>query len=119
MDTVFIKGLELVTTIGVYDWEKRVRQVLYVDLDIGYDNRCPAEEDDLARALNYAAVSERLLAFSAQSSFELIETLAEALAELVLAEFPADSVKLMLHKPYAVVAAQDVGVSIQRYRRDQ
>src|SRR5690554_7539259 len=83
LDNVFIEGLEVDTVIGVYDWEREIRQCLRLDLVCAWDNRRPAEGDDLAQALDYAALAERIQAFAAQTRFQLVETFAERLAALL------------------------------------
>ncbi|WP_285960164.1 dihydroneopterin aldolase [Pseudomonas tohonis] len=114
MDTVFIEGLEVDTVIGAYDWERSIRQCLRLDLQMGWDNRPAAAGDELAHALDYASVSQRIQAFAAESQFQLVETFAERLVALLMAEFQIPWVRLKLHKPGAVSAASSVGVEIER-----
>ena len=114
MDKVFIEGLEVDTLIGAYDWERGIRQCLRLDLQMGWDNRPAAAGDELAHALDYASVSQRIQAFAAESRFELVETFAERLVALLMAEFQIPWVRLKLHKPGAVPAASSVGVEIER-----
>ena len=114
MDKVFIEGLEIEALIGIYDWERRIRQVLRFDLEMAFDNRVPAASDDIADTLDYKAVSKRLVAFVSASSFGLVETLAERCAEIVLEEFGVHWLRLKLSKPGAVRGAQAVGVIIER-----
>ncbi len=114
MDTVFIEQLEVHAQIGIYDWEKRIRQPLWFDIEMSFDNRIPADSDDIADTLDYKAVSKRLVAYVEASGFGLVETLAERVAELILREFPVRQVKLKLSKPGAVRGARAVGVSIMR-----
>ncbi|MHC5350897.1 dihydroneopterin aldolase [Metapseudomonas furukawaii] len=114
MDMVFIEGLEVDTVIGAYDWERSIRQCLRLDLQFGWDNRPAAEGDDLEKALDYATVSQRIQAFAAESQFLLVETFAERLVALLMAEFNIPWVRLKLHKPGAVPAASSVGVEIER-----
>ena len=83
MDKVFIEGLEIDALIGIYDWERRIRQTLRFDLEMGFDNRRPAASDDIADTLNYKAVSKRIEQFVRESDFGLVETLAERIAEIV------------------------------------
>ncbi|HHW4683415.1 MAG TPA: dihydroneopterin aldolase, partial [Xylella sp.] len=87
MDKVFIEGLEIDALIGIYDWERRVRQVLCFDLEMGFDNRVPAASDNIVDTLNYKAISERLIEVVQQSDYGLVETLAEHCAAVLLAEF--------------------------------
>ena len=114
MDRVFIRELRVDTVIGVYDWERLIRQTVVLDLEMATDNRRAAASDQVEDALDYASVSERLIAFIEDSEFQLIETLAEQAAELVLKEFSVPWLRLRLSKPGAVSAARDVGVLIER-----
>jgi dihydroneopterin aldolase len=116
MDKVFIEGLEIPTVIGIYDWERKIRQPLVFDVELGFDNRVPAASDAIADTLDYKAVSKRLIAFVSESSFQLVETLAERCAELILAEFPVRHLRIKLSKPGAVRGAKAVGVIIERSR---
>ena len=117
MDIVFITGLRADTVIGVYDWERRIRQTVVLDLELASDNRRAAASDGIGDALDYAAISARLLSFIEESEFQLIETLAEQVAALVLAEFAVPWLRLRLAKPGAVAEARDVGVLIERGER--
>ncbi|WP_116368299.1 dihydroneopterin aldolase [Parahaliea mediterranea] len=117
MDTVFIRELALETVIGVYDWERGVRQTLLLDLDMAWDNRPAAAGDDLQHALDYAAVSACIASFMGAQQFQLIETAAEQIAALVRSEFGVPWLRLRLCKPGAVAAARDVGVLIERGER--
>jgi len=117
MDTVFIEGLEIEALIGIYDWERRIRQPLVFDLQMGFDNRVPAASDDIEDTLNYKAVSKRLIDYVSASDFGLVETLAERCAAIVIEEFNVDWVRLKLSKPGAVRGARAVGVQIERTRQ--
>ncbi len=115
MDTVFIAGLEVDTVIGAYDWERNMRQCLQLDLCLGWDNSAAAAGDDLSKALDYAAVSARVQVFAEGAQFILVETFAERLAELLMAEFQIPWLRIKLTKPGAVPAAVGgVGVEIER-----
>lgn len=116
MDKVFIEGLEIDALIGIYDWERRIRQTLRFDLEMGFDNRKPAGSDDIADTLNYKAVSKRLEQYVRASDFGLVETLAEGCAKIVLEEFNVHWLRLKLSKPGAVRGAVAVGVIIERSR---
>lgn len=116
MDHVFIEGLEIEALIGIYDWERRIRQTLVFDLEMAFDNRIPAASDDIGDTLNYKAVSKRLVEYVSQSDFGLVETLAERCAEIVLSEFKVERLRLKLSKPGAVRGARAVGVVIERSR---
>ena len=116
MDKVFIEGLEIDALIGIYDWERRIRQTLRFDLEMGFDNRKPASSDNIEDTLNYKAVSRRLVGFVSQSDYGLVETLAERCAQIVLDEFDVQWLRLKLSKPGAVRGARAVGVVIERSR---
>jgi len=113
-DCVFIEGLVIETVIGIYDWERKIRQPLRFDIEMAFDNRVPAASDDIADTLDYKAVSKRLIAFVTASSFGLVETLAERCAALIIDEFGVARVDLKLSKPGAVRGADSVGVRIRR-----
>jgi len=115
-DIVFIEGLQVDALIGVHDWERHAPRPLLLDLELGFDNRVPAASDRLADTLDYDAISRRLREYAAQTAFELVETLAERCAELLLQEFAASRVRLRLSKPGAVEHARAVGVLIERRR---
>ena len=90
MDKVFISGLEVLCTIGAYDWEKAIKQKLIFDLEMDYNTRPAGEQDDL------------------------VETMAERVAALILQEFAVPRVRVRVTKPAAVAAARGVGVEIVR-----
>jgi dihydroneopterin aldolase len=114
MDKVFIEGLEVEVLIGIYDWERRIRQPLVFDIEMAFDNRVPAASDAIGDTLDYKAVSKRIAAYAADSDFGLVETLAERCAAIVLEEFGVSEVRLRLSKPGAVRGARNVGVEIVR-----
>ena len=114
VDKVFIEGLRADTTIGVFDWERRIKQSLYIDLEMAFDNRPAAKSDDLNDTLNYKAVSDRVVAFIEQSEYQLIETVAEKACELLQQEFSIPWIKLTLSKPGALPNARNVGLCIER-----
>jgi len=114
MDRVVIEQLQVFATIGVYEWEKQIRQKLLFDLEMAHDNRPAAGGDDLRLALDYAAVAEVITEFAQSHRFELIETMAEQVAVLLMARFDIPWLRLKLSKPGAVVNAASVGVIIER-----
>ncbi|MGQ4878825.1 dihydroneopterin aldolase [Billgrantia sp. LNSP4103-1] len=117
MDCVLIESLELETVIGVYDWERTIRQRLTLDLELASDIRPAAANDDLAETLDYAAISQRIARFADEHDFALVETFAERLAQLLMNEFAVPWLRLTLRKPGAVPAAASVGVRIERGTR--
>ncbi|QYZ66804.1 MAG: dihydroneopterin aldolase [Gammaproteobacteria bacterium (ex Lamellibrachia satsuma)] len=118
MDIVFIRKLRIETVIGIYDWEREIRQPVVIDLEMGADIARAAESDHIDDTLDYKAVSKRLIQFVEESQFQLVETLAERCADIVLDEFEVPWVRLTMNKIGAVSAARDVGVIIERGSRD-
>ena len=114
MDIIFIEDLRIETIIGIYDWEREIRQVIAIDLEMAMDNAKPASTENIDDALNYKAVAKRLIQFVGESEFQLVETLAERIAEIVLKEFDVPWLKLKLSKPGAVTGSKSVGVIIER-----
>jgi len=114
MDVVFIEDLRIETVIGIYDWERKIKQVVAFDLEMAFDNRKPAASDRIEDTLDYKAVSKRLIAFVESAHFELVETLAERCAEVVQHEFGVSWLRLKLSKPGAVTGSKAVGVIIER-----
>ncbi len=114
MDKVFIEALEIDCVIGIYDWERSIRQPVQLDIEMEFDNRVPAASDQIADTLDYKAVSKRLIQFVGDSSYGLVETLAENCAHIILEEFGVRRVHLKLSKLGAVRGARAVGVIIER-----
>jgi dihydroneopterin aldolase len=117
MDIVFLRGLKIETVIGIYDWERKIRQSVVLDLEMGSDVGSAAASDRIEDALNYKAVAKRLIGFVEQSQFQLVETLAEQCAGIIRQEFGVPWVRLTLNKVGAVSGARDVGVIIERGQR--
>jgi dihydroneopterin aldolase len=114
MDRVFIEDLNVQTVIGIYDWEREIKQVVSLDLEMEFNITRAAETDSINDTLDYKAVSKRLIRFIEDSEFQLVEALAERCAAIVLAEFPVTWLRLKLGKPGAVRGSSAVGVIIER-----
>ena len=114
MDKVFIENLTVETVIGIYDWEREIRQAVSLDLEMDFDIAAAAASDAIEDTLDYKAVAKRLIHFIEKSEFQLVEALAEHCASIVLSEFPVSHVKLKLSKPGAVRGSSAVGVIIER-----
>jgi dihydroneopterin aldolase len=114
MDKIFLRDLTTAAIIGFYDWERKVKQTLVIDLDVATDVAATATHDNIERTLNYKAVAKRVLAFVGDSQYRLIETLAEELAQALLKEFSLPWLRLVVHKPGAIRHSRDVGVEIER-----
>ena len=116
MDKIFIHALKTETIIGIFDWERQVRQTVLVDIEISADIRKAALTDSIDDTLNYKRIAKSVLAFVEASQFHLVETLAEHLAMLVLEEFGVAWVSIILSKPGAIRSSRDVGVALERDR---
>ncbi|MGV6827613.1 MAG: dihydroneopterin aldolase [bacterium] len=114
MDIVFIRELQAETVIGIYDWEREIRQKVVLDIDMAADVKRAADSDLIQDAVDYKTVSKRLIGFIEDSEFQLVETLAERCADILLDEFNIPWVRLKLNKRGALSAATDVGVIIER-----
>lgn len=117
MDIVFLTDLRVDTVIGIYDWEREIRQTVAIDLEMGTDISRAAATDDIEFTVNYKSISDRLREFVENSSYGLIESMAEKIASIVLDEFSVPWVRVTLHKPGAISGAKDVGVIIERGKR--
>jgi len=117
MDTIFLRDMKVETVIGIWEWERKIRQTVSIDLDMSADIRKAAASDSVEDTLNYKSVAKRLQAFVGDSSFQLVETLAEKIATIVLEEFAVAWVRVRLSKPGAIRGAKDVGVLIERGSR--
>lgn len=114
MDTVFLRALHTTPVIGIYDWEREIRQDVYIDLTMATDISKAGDTDDIAYTLNYKSISDRIIEFANNSSYGLIEALAENIAKIVRGEFDVQWVRVTVHKPGAIEAAEDLGVTIER-----
>ncbi len=114
MDIVYIRDLKIETVIGIYDWEREIKQTVSLDLEMAHDIRRAASTDNIEDTLNYKAVAKRLIAFIGGSEFLLVETMAERCADIIRTEFGVPWLRLRLGKPGAVRGSQDVGVIIER-----
>jgi dihydroneopterin aldolase len=116
MDKIFIHALKTEAIIGIFDWERQVKQTVLVDIEISADVRKAALSDAIDDTLNYKRVAKRVLSFVEGSSFHLVETLAEHIAMLMLEEFGIAWVRISLSKPGAIRSSRDVGVVLERDR---
>jgi dihydroneopterin aldolase len=118
VDKLFLRELRVETIIGFWEWERRVKQIVSIDLEIATDSKAAARADEVEAALNYERLADRVLEFVGTSQFKLVETLAEAIARIVVGEFGAPWVKVSVAKPGAIPRARDVGVVIERGAAD-
>ncbi len=116
MDKIFIRALKAEAIIGIFDWERQVKQTVLLDIELAADIRKAALSDSVEDTLNYKRVAKRVLAFVEASEFHLVEALAEHIAMLILEEFGVAWVNIVLSKPGAVRYSRDVGVALERDR---
>ncbi|HET9388846.1 MAG TPA: dihydroneopterin aldolase [Steroidobacteraceae bacterium] len=117
-DVIFLRGLAVECVIGFIDWERRVKQTVLIDLEMPADCRQAARSDEVEQTLDYKKVAKRVIGFVEASEFKLVETLANRLALLLLAEFGLEWVRVSVNKPGAIRGSRDVGVRIERTRAD-
>ena len=118
MDKIFIHALKTEAIIGIFDWERQVKQTVVIDIEISADVAKAALSDSIHDTLNYKRIAKRVLAFVEESKFHLVETLAERIAMLLLEDFGIDRVSISLSKPGAIRSSRDVGVMLERDRND-
>ena len=117
MDIIFLHDLKVDTVIGIWDWERKIRQTVVIDIDMAADIRKAAESDQVEDTLNYKGVAKRIQQFVGDSEFQLVETLAERIAGIITDEFDVPWVRVRVAKPGAIRGAKDVGVLIERGTR--
>ena len=118
MDHIFLHDLKVETIVGIWDWERKIRQTVSIDLKMGADIRRAAASDDIDETLNYKLVAKRVQQFVGDSSFQLVETLAERIAAVILDDFDVPWVEVRVNKPGAIRGARDVGVKIRREKNE-
>jgi len=116
MDIVFLHGLRVDTVIGIWDWERRLKQTLILDLDMGADLSIPGRSDSISDTIDYKSVTKRIFKLADESAFLLVEALAENIADILLNEFGLSWVRIKINKQGAVRQVRDVGVIIERRR---
>ena len=114
MDIVYIKDLCIETIIGVYDWERKVKQTVCLNLEMAYDISKAVATDNIQYALDYEKIAQRLVDFVQQSDCFLVERLADESARIVIEEFNVPWLRLRLSKPEVVRFSKDVGIIIER-----
>ncbi len=117
MDIIFLSELKVDTIIGIWEWERRIRQTVIIDLEMSADIASAAATDEVADTLNYKSVAKRIQSFVSESSFQLVETLAERIAGIIRDEFDVAWVKVRVNKPGAIRGSKDVGILIERGER--
>jgi len=113
-DTVMVNDLRFKTIVGCWDWERQLPQEVSIDLEMAWDMSRAAATEKLEHALNYKAVAKRVEAFVTESKFELVETAAHAIADLIISEFGVPWLRVTFTKPYAVTGSRSVGVRVEK-----
>jgi dihydroneopterin aldolase len=114
MDLIYVRNLKIDCVIGAFEWERRIRQTVAIDLDLAADVARAASTDRLGDTVDYKAIAKRLIDYVGNSEFRLVETMAERIAEIVRREFPVAWVRVRINKKGALRHATDVGVIIER-----
>jgi len=114
MDTITIDKLKVSTLIGVYPHERKLKQQLYITCKFTTNAKIISEQDDLIKAIDYAAMSQSIIEFAHNSEFLLIETFADKLSTQLLNEFKINKLKLTIAKPLAIKEADSVSITIER-----
>ena len=118
MDRIFLRDLKIETVIGIFEWERRIRQTVSLDIELATDVRKAARVDSINGTLNYKQIAKRLIAFVGESKFQLVESLAEAIARIIITEFSVPWVRVSVAKPGAIEGSREVGVTIERTTAD-
>ncbi|MFC4310928.1 dihydroneopterin aldolase [Steroidobacter flavus] len=118
MDKIFLSQLSVECIVGIWDWERRVKQTVIIDVELAADIRKAAATDHIDDTIDYKRVAKRLLSFVGESQFQLVETLTEAIAKVIVTEFGVSWVKVRLNKRGAIRGARDVGIEIERRAED-
>ena len=118
MDKIFLRALSVECIVGIWEWERRVKQTVIIDVEMAADIRRAAASDRIEDTIDYKRVAKRLLAFVGDSQFKLVETLTERIAQLIVTEFNVSWVRVRLNKQGAIRGAKDVGIEIERRPED-
>lgn len=118
MDKIFLSSLAVECIVGIWEWERRVKQTVIIDIEMAADIRKAAASDRIEDTIDYKGVSKRLQTFVGESQFHLVETLTDRIAQLIVTEFGVSWVRVRLNKQGAIRGARDVGIEIERRRED-
>ena len=117
MDIIFIRDFRLNILVGMYDWERVARQTVQLDLEIGVPGNQAAQSDAIADTIDYAKVVQRIEESLRDNKIQLLEKLAEHIAQIVIGEFKAPWVKVSVAKLAALKHVKQLGVTIERGSR--
>jgi dihydroneopterin aldolase len=118
MDKIFLSALNVECIVGIWEWERRVKQRVVIDIEMATDIRKAAASDHIDDTIDYKAVAKRILAFVGESQYQLVETLTDNIAKVIITEFGVSWVKVRLNKQGAIRFARDVGILIERTAAD-
>lgn len=114
MDKIYIRDLNVRALIGTYEWEREHKQDLVFNIELNCSLHKAGISDDLTQTVNYKEVRDKLVVLAENSSYKLIEALAESAAALCLEFEGVESVKITLDKPGALRYSRSVAVEIER-----
>jgi len=117
VDIIFLYGLEANCVVGVWEWEKQTTQKIIIDLDVLADIKHSAASDELKDTLNYKSMAENVIEMLETTHYQLIETMAEEVAKLILENYATTWVKVRINKGGVVKNVKNVGVQIERGER--
>ena len=113
-DKIYDEDLRVKGTIGIFDWEKKIKQEISLSYEIDHDNLSASKEDKIDATTDYKTITKKIISFIEENKFELVETFAEKIAEMVIKDFDVNWIKLRVSKPGALRFSKDVGVIIER-----
>ena len=113
-DKIYVEDLRVKATIGIFDWEKKIKQEVSISYEIPHDNKKAAAADSIEATTDYKSITKAIIAFVENNKFELVETFAEKIAEMIIKDFNISEIRLRVSKPGALRYSKDVGVIIDR-----
>ena len=117
-DRIYVEDLRVKGTIGIFDWEKKIKQEISLSYEIDHDNFSASKEDKIEATTDYKTITKKIISFIEENKFELVETFAEKITEMVIKDFDVNWIKLRVSKPGALRFSKDVGVIIERTSKD-
>ena len=118
IDRIYVEDLRVKGTIGIFDWEKKIKQEISLSYEIDHDNLSASKEDKIEATTDYKTITKKIISFIEENKFELVETFAEKIAEMVIKDFDVNCINLRVSKPGALRFSKDVGVIIERTSED-
>jgi dihydroneopterin aldolase len=118
MDIIFLKEFRISTLIGIYPWEKKVPQTIELNLEIALPSNRASQTDRIEDALDYSKIIQRINMILNNQHFSLLETLTESIAQMILTEFGSPWVKVSAAKLNAIQGVKQLGICIERGRKN-